>query len=54
MGVLCTLNQPAVFGCVSADAPAGSAALTDGAYVDWNFFNQTFPYLKTPKPGSLN
>ena len=54
MGVLCTLNQPAVFGCVPADAPAGSAPLTDGAYVDSSFFNQTFPYLKTPKPGSLN
>ena len=54
MGVLCTLNQPAVFGCVPTDANAGSLPLTDGAYVDWNFFNQTFPYLKTPLPGSPN
>ena len=54
MGVLCTLNDPATFGCVPADALAGSAPLTDGATVNDGFFNVTFPYLKTPLPGSPN
>jgi hypothetical protein len=54
MGVLCTLNQPTVFGCVAADAPAGSAALTDGATVNAGFFDVTFPYLKTPLAGAPN
>ena len=54
MGVLCTLNQPATFGCVAGDAPAGGAALTDGATVNGSFFDAAFPYLKTPLPGSPN
>jgi hypothetical protein len=54
MGVLCTLNNKAVFGCVPGDAPAGSAALTDGANVDDSFFDATFPYLLTPLPGTPN
>jgi hypothetical protein len=52
MGVLCTLNEPAVFGCSASDAAAGSAPLTDGAYVDDSFFDATFPYLLTPLPGA--
>ncbi len=52
MGVLCTLNNPAVFGCVPADAPAGGAALTDGATVSDADFDASFPYLTTPIPGS--
>jgi hypothetical protein len=52
MGVLCTLNNPAVFGCVPADAAAGTAPLTDGAYVDDTFFDASFPYLLEPLPGS--
>jgi hypothetical protein len=52
MGVLCTLNNPAVFGCVPADAPAGAAPLTDGALVDDSMFDATFPYLRTPLAGS--
>jgi Domain of unknown function (DUF4331) len=52
MGVLCTLNNVAVFGCVPVDAPAGTAPLTDGASVDDSFFDNAFPYLKTPIPGS--
>lgn len=35
-----------------ADAPAGQLPFTDGAYVDANFFDSSFPYLKTPLPGS--
>lgn len=54
MGVLCSLNQPAVFGCVPADAPAGGAAFTDGAFVNDAMFDNAFPYLKTPLPGSPN
>ena len=49
MGRLCKLN----IGCVPADAPSGSIDFTDGAYVDSTFFNNTFPYLKTPIAGSL-
>jgi len=52
MGVLCTLNNPAVFGCVPGDAPAGSAALTDGALVNDGMFDATFPYLRAPLAGS--
>ncbi len=52
MGVLCTLNNPAVFGCVPGDAPAGSAALTDGALVTDGMFDPTFPYLRAPLAGS--
>jgi hypothetical protein len=53
MGVLCTLDEPAVFGCVPSDAAAGSAPLTDGAYVDDTFFTAAFPYLLTPLPGAM-
>ncbi len=37
-----------------ADAPAGSAPLTDGAYVDDSYFDAAFPYVVTPLPGSPN
>ena len=52
MGVLCTLNNPAVFGCVPSNAVAGALPYTDGASVNSTFFDQTFPYLKTPVRGS--
>jgi hypothetical protein len=52
MGVLCTLNDPATFGCVPGDAAAGGAPLTDGATVDAMDFDNTFPYLTTPVAGS--
>jgi hypothetical protein len=48
MGKLCTLN----IGCSPADAPAGAFRFTDGAYLDEAAFDATFPYLKTPIPGS--
>jgi hypothetical protein len=52
MGVLCTLNNPAVFGCVAADAPAGGLALTDGgANISDAMFDAAFPYLRTPIAG---
>jgi hypothetical protein len=54
MGVLCTLNNPAVFGCVPGDAPAGAAPVTDGASVSDADFDNAFPYLKMPLPGSPN
>jgi hypothetical protein len=37
-----------------ADALAGQLPYTDGAYVDASFFDETFPYLVTPLPGSPN
>lgn len=52
MGVLCTLNQPAAFGCVAGDAPAGAAPVTDGVSVDATRFDAAFPYLTAPLPGS--
>ena len=53
MGVLCTLNAPAAFGCVPADAPSGALALTDGgASINDAMFDATFPYLRTPIPGA--
>ena len=52
MGVLCTLNDPATFGCVPADAPTGNLPFTDGATVSAADFTATFPYLTTPLAGS--
>jgi hypothetical protein len=52
MGVLCTLNQPATFGCVPADAPTGGLPYTDGATVAATDFSAAFPYLATPIAGS--
>ncbi len=52
MGVLCTLNDPATFGCVPADALAGGAPITDGATVHATDFDAAFPYLTTPIAGS--
>jgi hypothetical protein len=48
MGKLCTLN----IGCVPTDAPAGALRFTDGAFLDETMSNNTFPYLKSPIPGS--
>lgn len=50
MGKLCKLS----IGCVPGDAPAGDAPFTDGALVNDSFFDNSFPYLKTPLPGSPN
>jgi len=36
----------------AAAAPSGGLAFTDGAFVDASFFNDSFPYLKSPIPGS--
>ena len=33
-------------------APDGLLPYTDGAFVDSSFFDETFPYLRTPIPGS--
>jgi hypothetical protein len=54
MGVLCTLDNPAVFGCRPADAPAGAIHFTDGAFLDATAIGATFPYLAQPIPGSPN
>lgn len=52
MGVLCTLNVPATYGCAPGDAPSGAIPFTDGAFTDDQRFDATFPYLSTPLPGS--
>jgi Domain of unknown function (DUF4331) len=59
MGALCyplpigANGAPANLGlCSPADAPVGNAAFTDGAPINALDFDQTFPYLRTPLPGS--
>lgn len=48
MGKLCTLS----IGCVPGDAAAGAIRFTDGAFLDETQFDSTFPYLRSPLPGS--
>ena len=52
MGVLCHAF-PGAF-CNPADAPSGLLPFTDGTLQDASQFDTTFPYLKTPVPGSPN
>jgi len=59
MGALCyplpigTGGAPVNLGiCTPANAPVGNAAFTDGAPIGALDFDQAFPYLKTPLPGS--
>lgn len=59
MGALCyplpigTNGAPTNLGlCTPADAPVGNVPFTDGAPISALDFDQTFPYLKTPLPGS--
>ena len=59
MGALCyplpigTGGAPTNLGlCTPAQAPVGNAAFTDGAPINALDFDQTFPYLQTPLPGS--
>ena len=33
-------------------APSGALPYTDGAFIDASFFDEVFPYLRTPLPGS--
>ena len=40
--------------CSPTDAPIGNVALTDGVPLDANNFEQSFPYLLMPYPGSPN
>jgi hypothetical protein len=52
MGVLCHAF-PGVF-CDPADAPTGNLPYTDGTLQDVSQFDDFFPYLKSPVPGSPN
>ena len=55
MGVLCvaTGSMDALkVGCKPGDAPAGSAALTDGALQSAAQFPDAFPYVNAPLPGA--
>ena len=57
MGVLCVATGSAdtfKVGCAPGDAPAGSAALTDGVRKTSADFKNAFPYLNTPLPGNFN
>jgi Domain of unknown function (DUF4331) len=38
----------------TSSAPSGQLPFTDGAFVNASFFDQTFPYVKTPIAGSPN
>lgn len=35
-----------------ADAPSGMLPFTDGALVNAGMFDEAFPYIRTPNPGS--
>ncbi|MCB1036449.1 MAG: DUF4331 domain-containing protein [Acidobacteria bacterium] len=48
MGALCHLG----IGCEPDDAPAGLLPFTDQAFQDVTQFDNAFPYLRTPLPGS--
>jgi hypothetical protein len=50
MGAICH-GFPGAF-CNPADAPVGDLPFTDGALVDATFFDNAFPYLRSPLPGS--
>ncbi|RYZ11015.1 MAG: DUF4331 domain-containing protein, partial [Comamonadaceae bacterium] len=55
MGALCVATgatDTLKVGCKPSDAPAGSAALTDGALQSPAQFPDAFPYLNTPLPGA--
>lgn len=57
-GVLCVLF-PGAFDCDASNVPAAGAfgagaTITDGAVVSDADFDATFPYLRTPIPGSPN
>ena len=57
MGALCSLTgagDALKVGCKPSDAPAGTAALTDGVRKTAADFQTTFPYLKAPLSGSFN
>jgi len=54
MGALCHLPAAFQTGCTAANAPAGTAALTDGVRKTAANYGSTFPYLLTPLPGNLN
>ncbi len=51
MGVLCHAF-PGAFGCGPEDAPSGTLPYTDGARQHDGQFDNAFPYLRTPLPGS--
>lgn len=53
MGVLCHA-LPGTFGCGPGDAPTGDLLYTDQAYQAAAQFDNAFPYLTTPYPGSPN
>jgi len=40
--------------CTPSDAVTGTVPYTDGAPIDATYFDDTFPYLKTPLAGSPN
>jgi hypothetical protein len=57
MGALCVLTgttDTLQVGCKPTDAPAGSAALTDGVRKTAANYGNAFPYLTPPLSGNLN
>ena len=48
MGVLCYLTEL----CEEGNAPVGNVLFTDGAPLTASDFDDEFPYLRTPVPGS--
>ncbi len=55
MGALCALtgaDDALNVGCTPAQAPAGTAPITDGVETNATMFYDTFPYLAAPLPGA--
>jgi len=53
MGVLCHIPG-APFGCTPDQAVVGTVQFTDGSPLSASDFQSVFPYLNTPKPGSVD
>jgi hypothetical protein len=57
MGALCALTgatDTLQVGCRPSDAPAGTAAITDGVRKTAADYDAVFPYLQAPLPGNTN
>ena len=53
IGLLCKVpGLNTAIGCKATDAPSGTVHLTDGAFVDSSFYDDAFPYIRNPLPGS--
>lgn len=54
MGIVCHSGFSTAAGCTAANAPSGTLAYTDGAFIDHSatYVDSSFPYVKSPLRGS--